>query len=145
MPGIARDLRARSAAAHGEIPLFVGVPELLQRAKEAGVTLAIVSSNGEVTVRGILGASAALIDHYICGVSLFGKARKFTRLARSLGLAPHEVLAVGDEGRDVEAAKKAGFVSAAVTWGYATEDGLKNASPQYLVRTIDELSAIIGR
>jgi phosphoglycolate phosphatase len=144
LPAIARDMRKRSADAARDIRLFDGIPELLQSLKAGGVQIAIVSSNGEDTVRRVLGNTASLVDHYACGAALFGKAAKFRRLVRKLQLQESEVLAVGDEGRDVEAAHQAGFASAAVTWGYATKDALQRCSPTYLVSTVADLAGLHG-
>lgn len=142
MPTIARELRKRSLQAAGMIKLFGGVPGLLQEIKSSGAQLAVVSSNGEETVRRVLGTSAALVDHYACGVSLLGKAARFRQLQRRLNLQPSQVLAVGDEGRDVEAAHRAGFASAAVTWGYATKDALQRCSPTFIVNSLSELASL---
>lgn len=142
MPTIARELRKRSLEAAGMIKLFGGVPGLLQEIKSSGAQLAVVSSNGEDTVRRVLGTSAALVDHYACGVSLLGKAARFRQLQRKLKLQPSQVLAVGDEGRDVEAAHRAGFASAAVTWGYATKDALQRCSPTFIVNSLSELASL---
>lgn len=142
MPAIARDLRRRSAEAASEIQLFEGVPELLSELRRSGVAIAIVSSNAEATVRTVLGDAAALVDHFVCGVSLFGKAARFRGLRRRLQLGPHQILAVGDEGRDVEAAKRVGFASVAVTWGYATEAALRSCSPTLIVRSVAELAGL---
>jgi phosphoglycolate phosphatase len=144
LPAIARDVRKRSAEAADDIRLFDGIPELIHALKAGGVQIAIVTSNGEDTVRRILGHTAFLVDHYACGASLFGKAAKFRGLMRKLQLHGSEVLAVGDEGRDVEAAHQAGFASAAVTWGYATRDALRRCSPTYLVSTVAELADLHG-
>jgi phosphoglycolate phosphatase len=144
LPTIARDMRKRSAEAAGSIRLFDGIPELLQSLKAGGVQVAIVSSNGEDTVRRILGKTASLVDHYACGASLFGKAAKFRSLMRKLQLLPNQVLAVGDEVRDIEAAHQTGFASAAVTWGYATQDALRRCSPTYLISTVAELTGLHG-
>ena len=143
MPAIAREMRKRSAEAANSIRLFDGVPELLNSLKANGLRTAIVSSNGEDTVRRVLGKTASLVDHYACGASVFGKASKFRSVGRQLRLKPGEILAVGDEGRDVEAAHQAGFASAAVTWGYATEDALRRCSPTFVVNTVAELAALL--
>ncbi|MFD2648814.1 HAD hydrolase-like protein [Devosia albogilva] len=143
MPAIAREMRKRSAEAANSIRLFDGVPELLNSLKANGLRTAIVSSNGEDTVRRVLGNTASLVDHYACGASLFGKAAKFRSVGRQLRLKPGAILAVGDEGRDVEAAHQAGFASAAVTWGYATEDALRQCSPTFVVNTVAELAALL--
>lgn len=142
MPGIARDFRQKSAEAAGDIPLFPGIAQMLERLNSTGVELAIVSSNGEDTIRRVLGPSGRLIDHWACGVSLFGKSAKFRTLSRKLRIDAREILSVGDEGRDVEAAQRAGFASVAVTWGYANEEALRRSAPTFTVRTIEELFAV---
>lgn len=143
MPAIARDLRRRSAEAAHTIPLFPGIPELLADLSAAGVALGVVSSNGEATVRAVLGPSADLISQYGCGVSMFGKARIMSALRRRQGVAEDAVLCVGDEVRDIEAARKAGLAAAAVTWGYANETALLAAGPAFLLTSLEALRARI--
>ncbi len=143
MPAIAREMRRRSAVAAGAIRLYEGVPELLQRLGRS-VHIAVVSSNGEETVRRVLGPSAALVDHYSCSASIFGKATRLRALRRQLRLQPDEVIVVGDEPRDVEAAHQAGIPSVAVTWGYATEAALRRSAPSFVAKTIAELAELIG-
>lgn len=142
MPLIARDMRKRVAADAGAIPLFAGVPDMLRAVSDAGAAIAIVTSNGEETVRAVLGPSASLVGHFVCGIGLFGKARKFDRLRRKLGLARADVLCVGDEQRDVEATRKAGLAAGAVLWGYANADALGAANPDFTFATMEELRAV---
>lgn len=144
LPAIARDLRAMVLADAATIPLFAGAQVFLDGLHEAGVRLALVSSNSEAAVRKILGAdSTARISRFRCGAGLFRKAPLLTRVQRELGVAPGRVLCVGDETRDVEAARKAGFASAAVTWGYATPAALRAAGPDHLVDGFQALSELI--
>ena len=145
LPAIARDMRARVLADAATIPLFPGVPAFLDRLQAAGVRVAIVSSNSEAAVRRILGDRASgRVGRFCCGAALFGKARLFARVQQELAAAPGRVLCVGDETRDVGAARKAGFTSAAVTWGYATPEALSSAAPDHLVDGFEALSEIIG-
>lgn len=145
LPAIARDMRRAVAEPGGTPLLFPGVPDFLARVKAAGITIAVVSSNTELNIRVGLGeANAARIDAFDCGASLFGKAGKLRRLARRFGVPGGEVLCVGDDSRDVDAARKAGLQVAAVSWGYANEQALRTASPDYVVHSIGELSAILG-
>lgn len=144
LPWIARDVRRMGAAAADRIGLFDGVEALLADLSSSGVGMAIVSSNTEPTIRRILGpASAGRIGHYRCGVSIFGKAGKLRKLVRDVGARPEEVLCVGDETRDVEAAQAAGLAAASVTWGYARREALETCGPQWIVDSIDELAAAI--
>jgi phosphoglycolate phosphatase len=133
MPFIAMDMRKRAAAAAAQLKLYADAPELLRELHGKGVTLAIVSSNGEPTVRQVLGPElAGLVSHYGCGASIFGKAAKFRAVLKTAGLAAKEALSVGDEVRDIEAARQVGIAAAAVSWGYATREILAAQSPDHL-------------
>ena len=55
-------------------------------------------------------------------------------------LAPENVAYVGDETRDIQAAKKVGLRSVAVTWGLNTHDALAASSPDHIVLTPDDLA-----
>lgn len=141
LPFIARDLSRRSAeaAAAGKFALFPGMAELLAELDGAGVTIAIVSSNKEPTVRHVLGASAAHVTHFACNASLFGKARHFRKLLQHTGLPAASALSIGDEVRDIEAARSVGIPTAAVTWGCARESVLRAATPDLLFHSVEEL------
>lgn len=144
LPGIARHVRSLSAAEADAIPLFDGVPQLFADLRAAGVQIAVVSSNAEPTVRRVLGAAlAAQVARYDCGAALFGKAKVFRRVVRRLAVPPAAVLCIGDEIRDIEAAKAAGLACAAVTWGYATEAALAGAAPTRLATSVPELRAML--
>lgn len=140
LPSIARHMRARMAAESDRIHLFPGASDALRDLSAAGVTLAIVSSNAEVTVRRILGPElASLVARLECGTSLFGKARRFRRVLRDLGVAPADAIAIGDEARDIEAARAAGIDAGAVTWGYATAALLATRQPAVTFGCMEEL------
>lgn len=139
LPGIARELRRRSAESAGSIPLFEGVPELLAQLAASGVSVTVVSSNGESTVRAVLGDAARHISVFACSSSLFGKARKIGTVRKTLEVPAGRVLHVGDETRDVEAARKAGVQCGVVTYGYAAEAPLRAMMPDFI---FDDVASI---
>lgn len=145
LPFIARDLSRRSAqaAAAGTFTLFPGIPQLLASLSAAGITLAIVSSNRETTIRHVLGPSAAHIRHFGCSASLFGKARHLRKLLRHTRLHPQAALSVGDEVRDIEAARTVHIPTAAVTWGYAHATTLRAAQPTTICHTLEDLHQLL--
>lgn len=140
LPFIANHVRKLAADAAGSIGLFPGVEAMLRRLSAKGVKLAIVSSNSEATVRRVLGPElAALVSHYGCGASVFGKAAKFREVIRKSGVAEADVLSVGDEVRDIEAARKVRLATGAVTWGYATPEILSAQRPTAMFETTDDV------
>lgn len=143
MPFIAAHMRRLARNAADEIRPFNGVADLLVELHARGVKVAIVSSNGEAAMRQVLGEAVwAKLDHVEAGIAMFGKAPRLARTAKRLGVSPQDVLTVGDETRDIEAARRAGMAVAAVTWGYATRDALERASPDLLIDDLDKLLAV---
>jgi phosphoglycolate phosphatase len=132
MPGIARALRARSLAAANDIKLFDDVPDMLAGLAERGVIVAVVSSNSEAAVRAILGVAARHVHFFRCGTSLFGKAPRIAQLRRDLAVEPERALHVGDETRDVEAARKARVNAGAASYGYADVAALTAMAPDVI-------------
>jgi phosphoglycolate phosphatase len=142
LPFIARHLRRRIAQDAGAIQLFPGAKALLRSLAGQGVVLGLVSSNSAANVRRILGPeAAALIEHYECGVGLFGKAVRFRKVVRRARVRPAETLCIGDETRDIEAAREAGLASGAVLWGYHRRELLAERAPTWLFETPDDVAA----
>ena len=85
--------------------------------------------------------NAALIYHYACGASLFGKSPKLRQVLKRYGMRPGEALYVGDEVRDAEAAQAVGIAFAAVSWGFATPEALRRQAPDRLFASIADIAA----
>lgn len=145
MPLIARHLRRLVGLHAHQIELFPGTPDLLERLADTGVRIALVTSNAERNARAILGeANAGRIEAYACGSSLFGKAPKFRRVLKKLGVPAHETLAIGDETRDIDAAREVGMRAGAVLWGYASETVLEAHKPDALFRTPEDILRFVA-
>ena len=146
VPLMVRSMRRLLAANVAQTRLFPGVEEMLHQLIEGGCTLAIVSSNSEANIRQVLGPeTAGKIGVYACGASLFGKASKFRKVLKKTGVRASEVLTVGDEIRDHEAAIEVGIDFAAVSWGYTRAEALEARSPAIVLRRVEDiLSASLG-
>ena len=147
LPAIAAHMRRLKAASLADIALFPGVDAMLRTLADRGVSLALVSSDHEANARRQLGeANAALFSDFACGAALFGKPAKFRRVLRRAGVAPDAALAIGDEVRDIAAARSAGIACAAVTWGYAAPATLRAQGPDLVFDRVDEIApALSGR
>jgi phosphoglycolate phosphatase len=140
LPLIARDMRRLKATYLDEIPLFPGVDRMLESLAAGGGVLAMVSSDNERNVRRALGPqNAKLISHFACGASLFGKARKFRQVLKRADVPPAQAIAIGDEVRDLEAARTAGIAFGAVSWGYASADALRSRAPDHVFGLLDDI------
>ena len=144
LPLIARHMRRLMTRDIAEIALFPGIAAALNGLHEAGVRLAIVSSNSLENVRLVLGAeTAALIDHFACGTSLFEKPAKFRRVLKRARIQPAGAIAIGDEVRDIDAAAACGIASGAVAWGYAAPSALRARGPTILFDDTEALLAYL--
>lgn len=140
---IAVHVRKR-AAREGHFPIFEGMPETLEAIKAKGAKIAIVSSNAEASVRRALGPElSAKVDAFSCGAGMFGKARHFRDVLSKLGVPAERALAVGDEIRDIDAAREVGLKTAAVGWGFANPSALQAAGPDHFLGTIREFGAFV--
>lgn len=145
LPMIAAHMRALKATSAHQVSLFPGVGDLLQRLSDRGATLAIVSSDTETNIRRTLGPeSAALIRHYECSASIFGKPARIRRVLKTSGIPPREAICIGDEVRDAEAARQSGIAFGAVSWGYARLEALTPYAPAEIFLSIDEIAGIIA-
>ena len=134
LPLIARHMHELAARDAAELRLFPGIAETLAGLSEAGMATAVLSSNTEVNVRRVLGpAAAGRINRYACGASVFGKARRLAGLLRRARIEPASVLCIGDELRDLDAARAVGCAFWAVAWGYTDAAALAAAGPDRLL------------
>jgi phosphoglycolate phosphatase len=140
LPAIVSDMRKRKLAAASETALFAGIPAMLSDLQRQGIKTAIVSSDSEASVRQVLGPTTAHITRFDCGAAVFGKHWKFRRVARKLGAKSSETICIGDEIRDIEAAKAAGMDSGAVAWGYALPAALQAAGPTHVFNSVEEMT-----
>ena len=139
LPAIAAHMRGRIARDSHRMELFPGIPDAL-RAIAGRAEVGIVSSNSAPNIRQILGPeTTALVRHWECGASLFGKAAKLRKVVERAGVPPRETIYVGDEIRDARAARTCGLHFGAVSWGYNLPEALQAQRPDLLFSSVDHL------
>ncbi len=143
LPVIARHVRRLKAEQAASIALFDGAEAMLRALAAAGLRLALVSSDSEANARVKLGEAAALFSDFDCSASVFGKPAKFRRILKRTAVDPKQAIAIGDEARDVEAARAAGIACGAVTWGYAAPNALKALGPDLVFERMDDVARVL--
>ena len=139
-PMIVAYMRSNMTKDIANMKLFEGISTLLEYLAGKELILALVTTNSHENVIKVLGEkNASLFQHYECGVDVFGKSHKFKKILAKTRLTSEEAICIGDEIRDVEAAKQAGIDSGAVSWGYTTFEALQKYSPTKLFTTIEEI------
>ena len=125
-------------------PLFPGIADMLRSLHAASARIAVVTSNSEPPVRRALGPELeALISDFNCDAPMFGKAAKFAETMARVGVGAAETLSVGDETRDIDAARELGVATCAVPWGYATLDVLQALKPDHVIASAAEIAALV--
>ena len=143
MPAIALHMRKLSAEAVDAVALFPDAEQMLASLVASGGAVAIVSSNSEAVIRRTLGRAAHHVSHFSCGASLWGKSAKFKTVIRQAGVERQQTIAIGDEIRDIDAARRAGIASGAVTFGYNTGESLRAHGPDLIFDDYGQLLATL--
>lgn len=132
-----------------ENSVYPGIPELLGRLTEQGNKMVIATSKPTVF-------SVKILDYFhlstyfslIIGSNLDGtrveKSEVIAFALAELGDVDREsVIMVGDRKHDIFGARDNGIDAIAVSYGYGSQDELRQASPKYTVQTVEELAAVL--
>jgi HAD superfamily hydrolase (TIGR01509 family) len=141
-------IRRLKAELHSEVPqiqLFPGIKEVLLELKKRGFQLGIITSNSRENVLASL-AKNGLQDTFtfIYSGSTFGKHKVINKWLRIEKINPEKVVYVGDEVRDIDAAKKTGIKVIAVGWGFNSPQALAAQNPNFLIERPQELIEIMN-
>ncbi len=117
---------------------MVGV---LKKLHEQGSEMGIVTSNSNENVAVFLRHNELknLFSFIDTGVALLGKTRHLKQTLKRQKLKPRDCVYVGDEIRDIEAAKSLSMDVISVTWGMNEKSALKEKQPTDVVDTPEEL------
>ncbi|MFN6187749.1 MAG: HAD-IA family hydrolase [Microcystis sp.] len=126
---------------------FHGWDNCLLTLKERGYRLGIITSNTKENVTIFLDNNQLLnLFDFICsGTPLFSKHKIIDRLIRQNKFCPDEMIYVGDETRDITAAKKSQVQVVAVAWGFNSPQILTQFNPDHLIHHPLELLDILDR
>jgi len=141
-------IRRLKAELHSEVPniqLFPGIKEVLLELKKRGFQLGIITSNSRENVLGSLEKNG-LQDTFtfIYSGSTFGKHKVINKWLRIENIHTEKVVYVGDEVRDIDAAKKTGIKVIAVGWGFNSQEALAAQNPDFLIERPQELIEIMN-
>jgi len=134
LPMLVREYLAATRNRMREIRLFEGLHDLVHTLKGSGCRQGVLSSNSAENIGVCLRTNGVddVFDFVVGYPRLFGKGRAIRRLLKKERIEPTQFLYIGDEVRDVEAARQAGVDIAAVGWGFHALEQLSQESPTYI-------------
>ncbi len=105
-------------------------------------TLAIITSNSKENVELFLDQHelSELFASIHSSKHIFGKSSVIKKITKQYSDLP--AVYIGDETRDIEAAKQANVTAVAVSWGFNSATILKQYQPDYLAQQPDDLLTI---
>lgn len=129
------------------VGMIPGTRDMILELAAEGFRLGVITSNSAENVRSVL-RRFGLLDSFLfieAGVSLFGKAQRILNVLKKTGVSAARTMYVGDETRDMEAARKARVGGVAVCWGTNGREAMETEGPDYCVDDPRELIACARR
>lgn len=129
-----------------DIKLFPGIVDLLSILKK-DYKIGIVSSNSQEIINNTLIKYNIqnLFKFVYSESSIFGKHLVLKRMCSKYSINPLNVIYVGDEDRDIIAAKKVKIKTIAVTWGFNSKEKLSKENPDYLIDLPMQIFEVISQ
>lgn len=145
LPFLLRRLRWELNHEISRLQPIPGIKEALVELKQQGHQLGIVTSNSCENVTAFLTAQGmdTLFDFIGSGLTLFGKGRIIRQMIDRHNLHLATVIYVGDETRDIEAARKIQIPVIAVSWGFNSSQVLAEQHPDFLIQSPHELVRVV--
>jgi len=136
----AREAKTRMNKVIESVEITPGIKPVLEQLAST-YKLGILSSNSQINITPFLKKHA--LDEFFSFIhsdsSLFGKDKSLIRACKKEGLNIDEIVYIGDEARDIKAAKKVGATIIAALWGYEAEHILTPLEPNYLAKIPQDL------
>jgi phosphoglycolate phosphatase len=144
LPALAVRVRKEMARQMPSIKPCPGIPGALAALRERGVRTGMLTSNNRHNVESFLAKNPELLFDFVStGSGLFSKQLRLKRLLATQRLALAETCYVGDEVRDIEAARALGMQAVAVCWGFSSPQLLAASQPDHLFAEPSELLALV--
>ena len=134
LPIVVRKIRFEMNKEVAHLKTAVEIKDALMNLRKKGCVLGILTTNSRENVTEFLkNNDLQVFDFVYAGRAMYGKSRLLKKMMKENTIPHDDPIYVGDEIRDVEAAKKAGIRVIGVTWGYNTKNALQKSNPDYIV------------
>lgn len=141
LPKLLLEGRKAMAKEADSINLFQGIDKMLHDLKEDGYKVYVISTNSKPIISKVLRKAdvSRFITYTDAGASITGKSANIRRLMKQRSLERSECVYVGDEVRDIEAARKAKIRVISVSWGFNSKKLLSSHNPDIIIDSPSEM------
>lgn len=126
---------------------YPGIPELIARLRARGVRQAIISNKGDAAVQELAAEFFPGLLETAVGESATVRRKPdpdaVLAAASRMGVAVADCVYIGDTEVDLATARNAGMACIAVSWGFRTEEQLREAGAGTIVHSVGELEAVL--
>lgn len=144
LPKILRAGMEKLAAKIDEVPPIEGILEAIEVIRTRVEYIGVLTSNSVENVRRFeeMQGKGRLFDFVSSVGNLMGKAKSLNAIRITFSVTPEQTIYIGDEVRDIKAARKAKVPSIGVGWGFNSIPRLEKAGASYTVGKAEELLEI---
>ena len=127
---------------------YEGVVETLEKLKEMGLRLVIVSTKRRETIaRGLDIMGVAHLFEFVIGIDDVTHVKPdpepILLAIEKLGVAKEDAIMIGDNSHDILGGKNAGVRTAGVSWALKGRDFLQQFNPDYMLEHMSDLISIV--
>jgi len=136
-------LKRWGASKFSQVHPFPGIREALQAIRKAGYKIGVVSSNSQLFITNFFKRHQLPMFDGLEEASVFGKHHALKKCRFNYRIDPKNVIYIGDEARDIEAAQKAHMPCLVVAWGFNTENYLAKHNPAGIIKTPRDILSVV--
>lgn len=146
IPFFSNSVRKEMSRHIGKISMDKSFKKVLFELKTLDIRMGIISSNSEQNVKKFVEFNEVnFFDFILAGGSVLRKHKLINSGIKKFKLNKDKTLKIGDEIRDINAARKVGIKVAVVNWGYNSEKFLMENDPDYLIKKPRDIFSIIKK
>jgi phosphoglycolate phosphatase-like HAD superfamily hydrolase len=126
------------------LPIVPGMGEVVAELSKR-FTIAIVTGNSKTTVQKFINhyRLSGVVELILSAEDPGDRVEKINQVKALLGDANSEIIMIGDAVSDIRAARLAGVMSLAVSWGHQSRRKLFKGKPDILIDSPEELLSVL--
>ncbi len=146
LPSLVRKVKLALKQEIHTLNIATDLKEILLILKNQGNQLGIITSNSKENVVIFLEANGLqeVFDFIYSGAPFIGKSRVINSFLKKENRSVEEVIYVGDETRDIDAARKSRVKVIAVSWGFNSQKVLAEHQPDFLIEQPSQILEAIS-